>query len=307
MNWNDVRFFLAVSRHGGLTGAARQLKVSASTVARRIESLEEDLGTRLFDRSADGYELTARGQSMVAKAMAIEASMIELADDFGNEDGRITGNVRLITIETLAQHLVIPKLSSLQDRHPDLSLGVAVNASFARLPQREADVGLRLCRPESGSFTIKRIGALALGLYASHDFLARHPADKLAVPIDGRDVIAWSDPLSFTAVPKARRLWADEADAALTVDSMAANLLAVKSGRGFGVLPCIMGDADHAIERVRPDLFNREEDIWLVVHEDIRHTRRVREVCDFLETIVREKDTALRGIDPMRVAIRSPA
>ncbi len=295
MNWNDVRYFLAVSRHGGLTGAAKELKVSPSTVARRIEMLEEALRTRLFERRTDGYELTESGRSMATKATAIEASMSEMAGDFADDDGRISGTVRLVTVETLAHHLIIPKLHFLRDRHPDLALGVAVNASFARLPQREADIGLRLCRPESGNFIVKRVGTFALGLYASKDYLARQSLSQTTLPIEAHDIIGWSDPLSFIAVPKALRTWTNGSNATLTVDSMAATLLALKAGHGLGVLPCIIGGADEHLIRVMPELCHQDESIWLVVHDDIRHTRRVRTVCDFLEAVVKEQQSQLAG------------
>jgi DNA-binding transcriptional LysR family regulator len=232
---------------------------------------------------------------MAAKATTIEAGMTEMADDFADDNGRTSGTVRLVTVETLAHYLIIPQLHALQDRHPDLSLGVAVNASFARLPQREADVGLRLCRPESGNFIVKLVGAFALGLYASAEYLARHPLSETALPIDGHDIIGWSDPLSFVAVPKALRSWTNGSNATLTVDSMAATMLAIKSGRGLGVLPCIVGDAEDQLVRVKPELCHQQESIWLVVHEDIHRTRRIRAVCEFLENIVKDRQAVLAG------------
>ncbi|MFG1352656.1 LysR family transcriptional regulator [Xanthobacter autotrophicus] len=102
MNWNDVRYFLAVMRHGGLTGAARELKASPSTVARRIETLEGALETRLFERRPDGYEPTEVGRAMVEKAMTIETAMRDLEDGFCGQDGRVSGTVRIVTVDTLA-------------------------------------------------------------------------------------------------------------------------------------------------------------------------------------------------------------
>lgn len=143
MNWNDVRYHLAVTRHGGLTGVARAVKASPSTVARRIETLEAALKTRLFERRPDGYELTEAGGAMVEKVIAIEAAMHELEDGFCGQDGRVSGMVRIVTVDTLAHHLLIPNLTLLQGAYPDLSLGVAVNAtSFAEHPQRE---GISAC------------------------------------------------------------------------------------------------------------------------------------------------------------------
>jgi DNA-binding transcriptional LysR family regulator len=295
MNWNDVRYLLAVARHGGLTGASRELKVSQSTVARRIETLESALHTRLFERRANGYELTDAGRGMVEKAVAIETRMVEMESDFSGHDAGISGTVRVVTVETLAHQLIIPRLPALQDAYPDLSLGVAINASFARLPQREADIGLRLCRPEQGAYTIKRLGTIAFGLYASPDYLARHPVVEEPLPIAGHRLITWGDPLSYIALPKAMRSWTRDGTAVLVLDSVQAQVLAIKSGLGLGILPCIVADGDDGLVRVNPNQCSQDENIWLVVPNDIRHARRVRVVCDFLATAVRERQPALAG------------
>ncbi|MGX8011902.1 LysR family transcriptional regulator [Mesorhizobium sp. ORM8.1] len=293
MNWNDIRFFLAVARHGGLTGAAREVRASPSTVARRIETLEAALHTRLFERRPDGYALTKAGHDMVDKAAALETGMTELENRFSEQDGRVSGTVRIVTVESLAHHLIMPRLSAFQDAYPDLSIGVAINASFASLPQREADVGLRLCRPEHGSFAVKRIGTIAFGLYGSPDYLTKHPIEQDALPIVGHRLITWGDPLSFMALPKALRSWAEGGSTVLQVDSMQAQMMAIKSGSGLGVLPCIAATGQTGLERIKPALCRHDEPIWLVAHEDIRQTRRVRLVCDFLETTVKDMQPAL--------------
>jgi DNA-binding transcriptional LysR family regulator len=297
MNWNDVRYFLAVMRHEGLTGAARELNASPSTVARRIETLEAALKTRLFERRTDGYELTEVGRAMVEKAIAIEAAIRELEDGFCGQDGRVSGTVRIVTVETLAHHLLIPKLPALQETYPDLSLGVAVNAtSFAQLPPREADIGLRLCRPEQGNFVVRRVGTIAFGLYGSKDYLARHPVREDRLPIADHRLITWGDPLAFLALPKTLRSWAQSGFATLTVDSMQAQVLAMKAGNGLGVLPCILADSEEMLTRIKPELCRQEEAIWLVVRKAVRDTRRIRVVCDFLETIVKQSQPDLSGM-----------
>jgi len=299
MNWNDIRYLLAVARHGGLTGASRELKVSQSTVARRIETLESALRTRLFERHTNGYELTDAGRGMAEKAIAIETRMVEMESDFSGRDTEISGAVRVVTVETLANQLIIPRLAALHETYPDLSLGVAINASFARLPQREADIGLRLCRPEQGTFAVKRLGTIAFGLYASPGYLMHHPVRQESLPIVGHRLITWGDPLSYVALPKVMRSWATDGGATLTVDSVQAQMLAIRSGAGLGILPCIMADGDEGLVRVKPQQCNQEENIWLVVHNDIQHARRIRVVCDFLATTVREQLAALAGYSAM--------
>ena len=297
MNWNDLRHFLAVARHGGLTGATRELNASPSTVARRIEALETARRTRLFERQPGGYALSDAGKAMVEKAMAIEIAMHELEDGFCGRDGHVSGTVRIVTVETLAHHLLIPRLPLLQEAYPDLSLGVAINAnSFAHLPQKEIEIGLRLCRPERGNFIVRRLGTIAFGLYGSKDYVARRPVHEDRLPIAGHRLITWGDPLSFLALPKALRSWTESGVATLTVDSMQAQLLAMKAGNGLGVLPCILADSDEQLTRIKPEFCRQEEAIWLVVHEAVRGIQRIRVVCDFLATIVKQSQSALLGM-----------
>jgi molybdate transport repressor ModE-like protein len=295
MNWNDVRYLLAVARHGGLTGASRELKVSQSTVARRVETLEAALHTRLFERRTNGYELTEAGRGMVERAEAVESRMVEMASDFRGQDAEIAGAVRISTIETLAVPIIIPRLAAFQQNYPGLSLGVAIQASFARLPQREADIGVRLCRPEQGLFAVKRLGMLAFGLYASPEYLSRHAAGGRSHPISGHQLIAWSDPVSYIALPKLMRSWTVDGTIALTVDSMQGQMLAIRSGFGLGILPCIMANGDEKLVRLHPPSCHHEEAIWLVVHNDIRHARRIRVVTEFLEATIKEQQPALSG------------
>lgn len=295
MNWNDIRYLLAVSRHGGLTGASRELKVSQSTVARRIETLETALRTRLSERHTNGYELTEAGRGMVDRAIPIESRMVELLDDFKGRDTEISGVVRISTIETLAVPILIPRLAAFRQTYPGLSLGIAIQASFARLPQREADIGLRLCRPEQGLFIVKRLGTISFGLYGSPDYLTHHPVADESSPISGHQLIAWADPLSYIALPRLMKSWTTESGTALNVDSMQAQVLAIRSGFGLGILPCIMAGSDKELVRVNSRQFHHEETIWLVVHSDIHRARRIRIVSDFLEATIDEQQPALSG------------
>ena len=300
MNWNDIRYLLAVSRHGVLTGASRELKVSQSTVARRIETLETALRTRLFERHTNGYELTEGGRGMVDRAIPIESQMVELLDDFKGRDTEVSGVVRISTIETLAVPILIPRLAAFRQTYPGLSLGIAIQASFARLPQREADIGLRLCRPEQGLFIVKRLGTISFGLYGSPDYLARHPVVDGSSPVNGHQLIAWADPLSYIALPRLMKSWTTESGTALNVDSMQAQVLAIRSGFGLGILPCIMAGKDKELVRVNSRQFHHEETIWLVVHSDIHRARRIRIVSDFLEATINEQQPALSGAEETR-------
>ncbi|MEK1886959.1 MAG: LysR family transcriptional regulator [Phyllobacterium sp.] len=295
MNWNDIRYFLAVARHGGLTGAAKQLGVSQSTVARRVETLEASLRTRFFERHTHGYHLTEDGREMLEKAIAIEGSMAEIADDLGERDVQPSGTVRIATIETLANQIIIPNFPALQNANPELQLGISINASLSRLPQREADVALRLCRPEQGPYVVKRVGGMSFGLYASSAYLERHPIARNATPITGHRLIMWGDPMAYTALPRAMRSWAGGGVATLVLDSVQAQLLAVKAGVGIGILPCVTADAEGELVRINPAHCQQDEDIWLIIPNDMRNAKRIRIVSEFLTQIVQQNQGILAG------------
>ena len=295
MNWNDIRYFLAIARHGGLTGAAKQLGVSQSTVATRVETLEAALRTRLFERHTHGYQLTEDGREMMEKAIAIEGSMAEIADDLGERDIQPSGTVRIATIETLANQIIIPNLPALQSANPELQLGIAINSSLSRLPQREADVALRLCRPEQGPYAVKRVGGISFGLYASSGYLERHPISKHATLVTGHRLIMWGDPMAYTALPRAMRSWTGGSTPTLVLDSVQAQVLAVKAGVGIGILPCITADDEDDLVRINPAHYQQDEDIWLIVPNDLRRAKRIRVVADFLTQAVQHKQGILAG------------
>ncbi len=296
MNWNDIRYFLAVARHGSLTGAAKQLGASQSTVARRVETLEIALRTRFFERRTHGYHLTEDGREMMERAVAIEESMGEIADDLGARDIQPCGKVRIATIETLANHIIIPHLPTLQSANPALHLGIAINASLSRLPQREADIALRLCRPEQGPYAVKRVGGISFGLYASSAYLKCNPIANDATRVTGHRLIMWGDPMAYTALPRAMHLWTDSSLATLVLDSVQAQVLAVKAGMGIGILPCITADDEENLVRINPTLYKQDEDIWLIVPNDLRRAKRIRVVSDFLTQLVQRNQGILAGI-----------
>ncbi len=120
----------------------------------------------------------------------------------------------------------------------------------------------------------------------------------------GHRLISWGDPLSFLVLPKTLRSWVESGAANFTVDTMQAQVLAMKAGNGLGVLPCILADTDEGLVRVKPDLCRQEEAIWLVVHEGVRDTKRIRVVGDFLETIVKQGQRALSGRDSEQLQVK---
>jgi DNA-binding transcriptional LysR family regulator len=308
MNWNDLRFFLSVARQGGLTGAAKVLSVSQSTVSRRIETLETALDSRLFERQPDGYRLTEAGLDMLSKAEMIEAHLLNLENEYSGRDYKPSGKVSVSSMETLVQDLILPMMPTFQSNYPSVSLELSAVAGQANLSGRESDVALRLSRPKSGPYTVRRIGKLGFGLYASKYYLDRSPltSDDLAISstantdvrthrVRNHAVLGWPKDLEFTAPAQSLKNWV-EGTPVLRLDTASSHHTAVKQGLGVAVLSHLMATRSGELVPVWPDLFHLSSDIWLIVPNDLTRISRIRATCDFLcELIANNANLLERG------------
>ena len=173
--WTDLRFFLELARAGTLSGASRRLNVEHTTVARRIDRLEKELGTTLFDRSREGYELTEMGLALLPHAEAMEGAALAAAEQLGGAEVAAHGVVRLGVPEVFGVKVVAPLLVGLLDANPDLTIDLLALPSFANLANREADLGVMLDPPTTGRYMVTRLASFRFYLYASPAYLARHP------------------------------------------------------------------------------------------------------------------------------------
>ncbi len=171
LDWDDLRFSLALARHGSLSAAAKDLHVAQSTVGRRLASLEASLGVRLLNRTPDGYAPTQAGERVRAHAERLEAEAVSLERTVGGRDVRMAGLVRVTCAESVATHILAPCLASLHSKQPDIMLELIPNPRELSLSMREADISVRLKQPDQHDLVVRRIGTIAFGLYASPDYL----------------------------------------------------------------------------------------------------------------------------------------
>lgn len=282
MDWNDLRYFLCVARHASLTGAAQELGVSQSTVARRVAALEESLGTALFVRHATGYYLTDNGNDVLARAEQVEVRIFELEKGSSSLDATVAGVVRLATAETMATQVIIPALPLLAARYPRLRLELITGIGMVDLPRYQADLALRLVRPEHGNLVLQKLGNMASAVFGHQDYLAQYPPEE-------RRFICWDK--TYAHLPAAQ--WMEKhghsQDPVLTTNSVATQYAAAKMGIGLAVLPCFMvKDDDQLVQTQMPkDVFT--EELWLVAHADVRASARVRAISEFLQDIFRKE------------------
>ena len=280
MDWNDLRYFLAVSRAGTLAGAARELGVEHTTVGRRIAALESALGVRLFSRGPEGFSLTAAGKDVVPRAEGIAAHVDAIARLVLGTDQRAEGRVRL-TIPDALNGYTMQALAQLRELHPTLMVEILCDNRDLDIRRGEADIAVRLRDTRDPELIGRRIGGAAWALYASPAYIVRKGKPVSAEELRGHDVIGFD--VSLAGVPGAVWLHAHAGGANMVLrgNSVAAVFDATLVGLGLAPLPRFMADPAPGLLRVTPEIVG-SRDIMLVVHPDLARVARVRATMDFL-------------------------
>jgi DNA-binding transcriptional LysR family regulator len=291
-DWNDARYFLAVARRGSLSSAARQLRVQQSTVGRRLAALETALDTRLFERTPDGYLVTAAGEAFVDHAERIESEVLAIERRLMGSEALVAGSVRVTAPQSFGFAFVVPLLARLKHEQPEIVVDlVADNFPFS-LSRREADIALRLGRPREQPLVMRKLAVVSDGLYASRVYLARR--GPVSDGGSGHDFIGYGNGFHNAAIVSwvAQRL--RNARCILTVNGSAGTLSAARADLGIAELPCWLGDRHEDLVRVLPE-HTYSADLWLVVHRDLRHAARIRVVSEFFAREMARNAPALAG------------
>jgi DNA-binding transcriptional LysR family regulator len=282
MEWDDLKHFLAVAHTGNLTGAARNLKTSASTVARRVASLESKIGARLFDRKQTGYTLTESGEAIQLKAEEVEEAILALQREALGRDSEITGKVRVAASDDIAAHVIAPNLPTFHRAHPEISLEIVAQMDLANLTRREADVALRGVRPTHGDFVVRQVGIWDFGLYAAKTYAKAHRLKPGQNDLSGIDIITWTEEYAHLRGGPWFAKHARGARISVASNSRRVHHEACKAGLGVAILPCALANREPNLICLLPSERVLSVELWLVVHRDLTRTARVRVVMDFL-------------------------
>jgi DNA-binding transcriptional LysR family regulator len=295
LDWNDLRYFLAVARVHSLTEASRELQVSQATVARRIAALESALKTTLFAKRPDGYVLSEAGEAFFSPAEAAEAQLLWLERGATGPTEQLTGIVRLAIPELLGHHLIVPSLAGFQQQYPAIRLEVIADVRPLRLSRREADVLVRLVRPTHGDYLVRRIGSIALGLYGSRTYVETCGAPRTVEDLEKHRLIGWDPGLGF--LPLARWLSdnAPESNFVFRSHTMGAQLVAAEANLGLAVLPAFIANR-HGLLRVLEGEPPFVSDIWLLQQSESHTLARVRALADHVAETVTDAGAQLMSM-----------
>jgi DNA-binding transcriptional LysR family regulator len=278
IDWDDIRYFLAVSRGGSVRAAAKSLGVNHATVLRRTAQLEERLGALMFEKLPAGYRLTAAGEEVLELAKQMEESSLKLETRVLGRDQSVRGLLRVTLAPTLATHLLMPDLADFARLHPDIEMEILASGELANLTNREADVAIRVVYDRK-TLPLNLHGLkgpeLFGGVYMSRDRLA---AWRAGAP----DPIRWIV-ISIHGIPE----WAREGEVRATgvpfrTTDGEAQIVAVRQGLGMTTLPCFVGDADPLLVRVPGTELHMHGTLWLLTQGETRKTKRVRLFTEFV-------------------------
>src|SRR6476646_3961825 len=294
--WDDIRYFLAVSRGGSVRAAAKSLGVNHATVLRRIAQLEERLGALMFEKLPAGYRLTAAGEEVLDLAEQMDASSHQLETRVFGRDQSVRGLLRVTLAPPLANHLLMPDFADFARLHPDIEMEILSSGELANLTNREADVAIRVVYDRKtlppNLHGLKGPEVFG-GVYMSRDRLA---AWRAGAP----DPIRWIV-ISSHGIPD----WAREgevraAEVPFRVTDAEAQLAAVRQGLGITTLPCFVGDADPLLVRVPGTDLHMYGTLWLLTQGETRKTKRVQLFTEFVSKRLAAYAPLLAGLSTSR-------
>ncbi|TPG08545.1 LysR family transcriptional regulator [Rhodanobacter glycinis] len=279
--WDLYRSFLAVMREGSLSAAARALGMTQPSLGRHMRQLETELGVALFARSPQGLAPTENAHELVPHAQAMAAASAALRRVASASNHEIRGVVRLTCSEVVGAEVLPPMLAAFRRQHPGIVIELSLSNQSEDLLRKDADIAVRMLRPAQTALVARRIGGIPLGLHAHRSYLKTYGRPLTVADLQQHALIGFDRETPALRALRSRLPFSRE-DFALRTDNDLAQLAAIRAGFGIGVCQCPIARRDRELVHLLPDAFALELDTWLVMHEDLRASRRVRLLYDYL-------------------------
>ncbi|MFC4348467.1 LysR family transcriptional regulator [Kordiimonas lipolytica] len=295
LDWDDLKYFLAMAEQGSLSAAARKLNVSQPTLSRRLTALEENVGAEIFSRTRTGLEMTALGEQMMNHARHMQDDVHAIERLITGHDSSLQGSVIISCTEAIGSLWLVEKLLGFRKQYPGITVDVKVDNAVSDLLRREADIALRMFRPVQNDLICKRTVSMAYGYYAHKDYLAEHGTPKSMADMKKFDFILPHDEiLAYTSTEHRKSIGAPKG-AAFRSNNLIALAAAVKAGYGIGAYSCLAAANDPDLVRLFDDYVVFSSDIWLVSHTELRRSARIRAMYDYLGDILQDNAAAFAG------------
>ncbi|MBN9889031.1 LysR family transcriptional regulator [Salipiger abyssi] len=276
MNWDDLRHFACFAEAGSLSGAARHLKVEHATIARRIAALEAELNLKLVDRRGRRLVLTPAGKRIAALSAQMQGEAESVLRYARSATMTVSGDVTISAPPAFAAALMAAPLTGLRKQHPELNIFISGDIHTVSLERREADIAIRLHRPEHGALTAVKLGEIAFRLYACPDYLSgRAESDWAYIRLGG----------ALAEAPQQSALGDLATGRGLAADQIEMQHALVRAGAGVAMLPDFLAASDPALTRAAPGAPPLTREVWMICHTDMAASAPVRAVFETLKTM----------------------
>lgn len=285
LNWDDLKYFLAVARTGTLRGGADSIQVNHTTLTRRLSIMEERVGSRLFGRSKQGLQLTQMGEDLLPHAERVEAEMTAASRVIVGRDAQPTGTVYVTLPHGLAMTSLMDDFAAFAELYPDITLNLNFTNDIRDLTRREADVSLRVSNDVTDDVVGRRLVQMSQAAYCTRAYAERITDNQG----EGLTLIGWHEPEEATTAPWVKESYYPKATLKHRVSELVPLITLAASGLGMAYLACNLGDRHPGLIRAPFQKPMPYRSIWLLLHRDLKNTARVRLFVDFLADRVRSR------------------
>lgn len=281
-DWNRARAFLVTAEEGSLSAAARALKMTQPTLGRQVTALEAELGVALFERGGRGLELTPSGLDLVGHVRAMGEAASRLSLTASGQSNAVEGNICITATEVTAAFALPPIVEKLRRLEPGIDVEIIASNSTSDLKRREADIAIRAFRPTQPDLIAKKVSDVQAYLYAAPGYLQRLGRPATPDDLNGADFIGFDRTDRLITALNEIGLNLTSRNFPLLTENHLVQWEFVKQGVGIGIMPEDVGEPEPRVQRALPDLEPLTGELWLVAHRELKTSRRVRMVFDFL-------------------------
>ena len=283
MNWDHLQYFLALAKDGRLVVAARSLGVNHTTVSRRIQALEREMGVQLFIRNNLGFELTEAGVQLQDIAHKVERQIHGINKNNYAENTEVTGTVRVGATEGFGTYVIGPILHRLSKRYTRISIDLLSLPRIVNLSRREADIAIALQRPTRGPYLVTKLRDYELKLYASKEYLESNPEITTRSDLDKQTFISYVDDLLFSKELSYLDEICKPKQISFRSTSIQSQLQAARSGLGVAILPSFMVAPDSGLQLVLPKEIEVIRSFWMIMPNEYKKIERMNLVWDCIK------------------------
>ncbi|WP_159818425.1 LysR family transcriptional regulator [Colwellia sp. 20A7] len=293
MNWDDIKLFLEVARSERLSIAAKRLMIDASTLSRRVHKLEENLATKLFERTVDGHVLTHDGKKLLQFARRMELDAVQAFDEIKEQKDLNSGRVRIGVTEAFGNCFIAPNLTKLKHEFPNIQIELVHFARYVKISRNEADIAIAVEKPKSTSTIITKLCDYQLQLYGHASYLKEMEGNVEFSQLSKYQWVSYVDNLLFTEQLSYLKELNADIKPSFQSTSITSQYSAIKSGLGIGILPCFLAEQDASLVKLCSDEIKLVRSFYLVTHPESKRLSQVETVWKYLKVLAQQNKQLL--------------